>query len=100
MLSKYFERRQEQRSILRQAEHSSFSHDFGPGGPPRRFERQGSLPAIFHNNIRRMSTAFATDSNSINRRARFQSDAHRTLPGVSGRKTKYHIMVANSIWDI
>ena len=91
VFKKYFENRQNIRSIQRQAEASSYSHEFGPGNPPRRFSRQGSLPAIFHNSARRMSSNWSTHPwnnghgpNSIGRKTRFRSDAHNSLSGVAG----------------
>ena len=69
VLSKYFERRQTQRSIYRQA--SSFSHDFHHNSTHPNILSQGarhSLPAIFHYNVRRN---------------RSRSDAV-AIPGLSG----------------
>ena len=88
VLGKYFETRQNIRSIQRAAEASSYSHEFGPGNLPRRFSRQGSLPAIFHNSARRMSSTWANGHGpgTLGRKTRFRSDAQNSLPGVAGRK--------------
>ena len=88
VLGKYFETRQNIRSIQRAAEASSYSHEFGPGNLPRRFSRQGSLPAIFHNSARRMSSSWANGHGpgALGRKTRFRSDAQTSLPGVAGRK--------------
>ena len=90
VLGKYFENRQNIRSIQRAAEASSYSHDY-TGNPTRRFSRQGSLPAIFHNSARRMSSNWTTHPwnngngpNSIGRKTRFRSDAQSSLSGVAG----------------
>ena len=86
VLRKYFEDRQNVRSIHRAAEASSYSHEFGPGSVPRRFSRQGSLPAIFHNTTRRMSHNWSNGSvhNPLGRKTRFRSDAQNSLSGVAG----------------
>ena len=87
VLGKYFETRQNIRSIQRAAEASSYSHEFGPGNHPRRFSRQGSLPAIFHNGARRMSTHWSNGHgpNQLGRKTRFRSDAQHSLSGVAGK---------------
>ena len=93
VLGKYFETRQNIRSIQRAAEASSYSHEFGPGNLPRRFSRQGSLPAIFHNGARRMSTNWANGSigpNKFGRQTRFRSDAQNSLSGVAGKNVFFY----------
>ena len=91
VLRKYFEDRQNVRSIHRAAEASSYSHEFGPGSVPRRFSRQGSLPAIFHNTTRRMSHNWSNGSvhNPLGRKTRFRSDAQNSLSGVAGTQHNF-----------